>query len=51
MHKKLLLFDDELDKLKQTGWDYEILYKDDNKRIFVVKVDIPPEIEEHLDLR
>ena len=48
MKKKVLLFDDELDKLKQTGWDYEMLYGDDDKRIYVVNMEIPKEISKHL---
>jgi len=48
VHKKLLLFDDELDKLKETGWDYEVIYSDPKKKIYAVKVDIPHEICELL---
>ena len=48
MYEKLLLFDDELDKLKKTGWDYKILYSDDKNRIYIVRVDVPREILKHI---
>ena len=50
MLEKLLLFDDELEKLKQTGWDYQILYKVDEKRIYVVKTNIPDKIFNKKDM-
>ncbi|NIO22374.1 MAG: hypothetical protein GTN76_17025 [Candidatus Aenigmarchaeota archaeon] len=34
MFEKLLFFDDELDKLKETGWGYEILCCDNKKIIY-----------------
>ena len=51
MYETLLLFDNELDKLKQTGWDYELKWVDEDKKIFVVKVDIPQDVMKHLKLR
>ena len=32
MRENLLLFNGELDKLKETGWGYEIIYQDERKK-------------------
>ncbi len=48
MNEKLLLFDDELDKLKQTGWKYRVLWQDEKKMIFAVEAKIPEEIHKKL---
>lgn len=44
MKERLLLFDDEINKLKEAGWNYEIIYKDKAKKVFIVKVDVPDDI-------
>jgi len=38
MSENLLLFNDELDKLKETGWDYEIIYQDERKKSIWLKL-------------
>jgi len=48
MRENLLLFNDELDRLKETGWDYEIVYQDEKKRIYVVKAEVPEKVWRHL---
>ena len=48
MRENLLLFNNELDKLKETGWDYEIIYQNERKRIYVVKAEVPEKVWRHL---
>jgi hypothetical protein len=48
MGVNLLLFNDELDKLKETGWDHEITYQDDKKGIYLVKTEVPERVLRHL---
>ena len=48
MRENLLLFNEELDKLKETGWDYEIIYQNERKRIYVVKAEVPEKVWRHL---
>jgi hypothetical protein len=48
MYEKLLLFDSELDKLIKIGWKYKILYRDDRRRIYIVRVDVPKKIWQQL---
>lgn len=42
IEEKLILFDDEMDKLRATGWEFQILYEDEEKGVYAVRVDIPP---------
>jgi hypothetical protein len=44
MKEDLLLFDNEMQELKDTGWDYEILFEDKKQGIYSVRADIPESI-------